>query len=366
MNTKRVGLAIGAALAATLTLSSCAANETPSSTGSSGSSQAAALSGQLNGVGSSAQSNAQDAWRKAFQTTNSGVTVNYDPQGSGAGRTAFIAGGADFAGSDSPLAAADLASTFKVCKAGTKGIDIPVYVSPIALVFNVSGVKTLNLDAATIAKIFKGTIKNWNDPAIKALNAGETFPNLAIDPVHRSDKSGTTNNFTDYLNQVAPSIWTEAKNDVFPYNTGDGALKGSGVVSAVTNGKGTIGYVDNSSAGKLDVAKVKVGTTYVAPTAAGASKIAETSPLAAGDSANDIIVKINRTTTDATEYPITLVSNFIACQTYTDSAKGALVAAYAKYVTSADGQQAAASSAGSAPMTGALLTKAEAAAASIK
>jgi phosphate transport system substrate-binding protein len=364
----RAGLAIGTALTAMIALSSCASNETGSTSGSSasGGASSTSYSGTLNGVGSSAQSNAQTAWEKGFQTANTSATVNYDPQGSGAGRTAFESGGADFAGSDSALPAAELSGDFKMCKAGTKGIDIPVYISPVALVYNLTGVTDLQLDAPTLAKIFSGKITTWNDSAITALNPDAKLPSTAITPVYRSDKSGTTANFTDYLHQAAPSVWTAESADAFPYTTGEGAAKGSGVVSAVTAGKGSIGYVDNSSAGTLSVAKIKVGSSYVAPSAAVASKTAETSPLDTTHTGNDVVVKINRLTTDSSEYPITLVSYMIACQTYADSAKGALVAGYAQYLTSTAGQQAAADSAKSAPMTGTLLAKAEAAAKTIK
>jgi phosphate transport system substrate-binding protein len=364
----RAGLAIGTALTAMIALSSCASNEAApgNSSSASGSASSTTYSGTLNGVGSSAQSNAQTAWAKGFQTTNSGVTVNYNPSGSGAGRTAFEGGGAQFAGSDSALPAAELSGDFKLCKAGTKGIDIPVYISPVALVYNLAGVKDLQLDAPTLAKIFSGKIKTWNDSAIKALNPDATLPSSAITPVYRSDKSGTTANFTDYLHQSAASDWTAESADAFPYKTGEGAAKGSGVVAAVTAGKGTIGYVDNSSAGTLSVAKIKVGSSYVAPSAAVASKTAETSPLDTTHTGNDVVVKINRTTTDSGEYPITLVSYLIACQTYSDPTVGTLVSGYAQYLTSTDGQQAAADSAKSAPMTGTLLAKAEAAAKTIK
>ena len=211
-----------------------------------------------------------------------------------------------------------------------------------------------------------GTITKWNDPAIAALNKGASLPSTAINPVHRSDKSGTTNNFTDYLHTAAPSDWTAAAADVFPLKTGEGAAKGSGIVSAVTNGKGSIGYVDNSSAGTLAVAKIKVGSSYVAPSAQVASASAENSPLDTTHTGNDVVVKVNRKPSDAGQYPITLVSYLIACQQYQDSAKGALVKAYAQYLTSSQGQSDAASSAKSAPMTGSLLSKAEAAAAAIK
>jgi phosphate transport system substrate-binding protein len=364
----RAGLAIGTALTAMIALSSCASNEPPASSGggSSSSSGSASLSGTLNGVGSSAQSNAQTAWTKGFQTSNSGVTINYDPQGSGAGREAFIGGGADFAGSDSALKSEELSQTFSLCKSGTKGIDIPVYVSPVALVYNLDGVDTLNLDASTIAKIFSGKITKWNDAAIAKLNKDAKLPSTNITPVYRSDASGTTTNFTDYLHTAAPSDWTKDPGDAFPYKTGEGAAKGSGIVAAVTAGKGSIGYVDNSSAGDLKVAGIAVGSDFVKPSAEVASAAAEAATVDTSREKNDTVVAINRKPTDAKQYPITLVSYLIACQSYNDSTKGALVAAYAKYITSDAGQQAAADSAKSAPLTGKIASDAQAAAATIK
>ena len=362
----RTGLAIGTALTAMIALSSCASNEPAGNSGSGGTSAGASLSGTLNGVGSSAQSNAQTAWTKGFQGTNSGVTINYDPSGSGAGREAFMGGGADFAGSDSALKAEELSGTFAACKSGTKGIDIPVYVSPIALVYNLEGVDTLNLDASTLAKIFSGTITKWNDSAIAKLNPDAKLPSTNITPVYRSDSSGTTTNFTDYLHQAAPSDWTNEPGDAFPYKTGEGAAKGSGIVAAVTAGKGSIGYVDNSSAGSLSVAGIKVGSDSVKPSAEVASAAAEAAEVDTSREANDTVVSINRKPTEATQYPITLVSYLITCQTYKDTAKGSLVSAYATYITSDEGQKAAADSAKSAPLTGKIASAAQAAAKTVK
>ncbi len=365
----RTGLAIGTALSAMIALSSCASNEpaAPAAGGggdaSSGSSSAPA-SGTLNGVGSSAQSNAQTAWTKGFQTTNSGATINYDPQGSGAGREAFASGGSDFAGSDSALKDEELAGSFGLCQG--KGIDIPVYVSPIALVYNLDGVDTLNLDAPVLAKIFSGKITKWNDPAVAKLNPDAKLPGSNITPVYRSDSSGTTTNFTDYLHTAAPSDWTKEPGDAFPYKTGEGAAKGSGIVAAVTAGKGSIGYVDNSSAGELTTAGIAVGSDYVKPSAEVASAAAEAAEVDTAREKNDTVVAINRKPTDKSQYPITLVSYLIACQQYKDTQKGALVAAYAKYITSEEGQKAAADSAKSAPLTGEIASAAPAAAAPVK
>lgn len=368
LNHLRAGLAVGTALTAMIALSSCASNEpaTPVSGGAGGSSASAdtSLDGTLNGVGSSAQSNAQTAWTKGFNADQSGVTINYDPQGSGAGREAFSGGGADFAGSDSALKDEELSGSFGLCQG--KGIDIPVYVSPIALVYNLDGVDTLNLDASTLAKIFSGKITKWNDAAITKLNPDAKLPSTNITPVYRSDSSGTTTNFTDYMHTAAPSDWTKEPGDAFPYKTGEGAAKGSGVVASVTAGKGSIGYVDNSSAGSLSVAGIAVGSDFVKPSADVASAAAEAAEVDSSREANDTVVAINRKPTEKTQYPVTLVSYLIACQQYKDAAKGTLVKAYAQYITSDEGQKAAADSAKSAALSGDLASKAQAAAATIK
>jgi phosphate transport system substrate-binding protein len=348
---------LGLAVVGTLALSSCAANESAPATADSTASAGPSLSGTLNGAGSSAQGSAQEAWIAAFQTANPDVTVNYDPTGSGAGRETFIGGGSDWAGSDSALSDDELAGDFTSCAAGSKAIDLPTYISPIAVIFNVEGVDDLNLDAATLAGIFKGTITTWNDPTIAALNSGVTLPSTAITAVHRSDDSGTTKNFTDYLNKVAPEVWDQKAADTFPYQTGEGAQGTSGVVDAVTNGTGTIGYADASKAGDLGVAKVKVGDEFVSYTAEAAAAVVNDSPLVDGRADNDIAVALDRTTTDPTHYPLVLVSYSIVCQEYADADQAALVKAYVGYITSDEGQQEAAKSAGAAPLSSELAGK---------
>ncbi len=349
--------------AVALALTGCATNETGTND-SSGSTSS--LSGTLTGTGASSQGSAQEAWIAAFQTANNAVTVNYSPDGSGAGRKAFIAGGADFAGSDSALSDDELASTFTACAAGTSPVEFPAYISPIAVVFKVEGVTSLNLDADTLAKIFSGAITTWNDPAITALNPDASLPDATITAVHRSDDSGTTKNFTDYLHTVAPTAWDQDPADAFPFTTGEGAKGTSGVIDAVTNGTNTIGYADLSKAGSLAVASIKVGDSFVVPTAEGGAAVVNDSPVVEGRGAGDIAIKINRSTTDSTHYPLVLVSYLIGCEQYSDSAKGALVKAYFDYVTSADGQATAATAAGSAPLSADLSAKVAAVVATIK
>lgn len=362
MNITRFGrpmAAIAIAATAAIALSSCAANEeaAPEST----------LTGTLVGAGASSQGSAQEAWIAAFQTANPGVTITYDPTGSGAGRETFIAGGSNFAGSDSYLKDEELAGTFAACAPGTLPFEVPAYISPIAVIFNLDGVDELNLDATTIAGIFKGTITVWNDPAIVALNPDAKLPAEAITAVHRSDDSGTTKNFSDYLLQNAPQVWDIAKaEDPFPYQTGEGAQGTSGVVDAVKNGSGTIGYADASKAGSLGIAKIKVGDKFISYTPEAAAALVATGKGVDGRDATDMAVKIDRTTTDSSVYPIALVSYLIGCNEYAEAGVADLVKPYFEYILSAQGQDDAAANAGSAPLTREVADKALAIIANVK
>lgn len=349
-NFSRVGSIAAIAVTATILLSSCAANEAPPK--ASGSSVAASkLTGTLNGIGSSAQQAAETAWQAGFQTANPDVTVNYDPQGSGAGRTNFISGAADFAGSDAAMKDTELATVSPLCKPGTKAIDLPVYISPIAIAYNVDGLKDLKLDAATIAGIFKGTITKWNDSAIKSLNSGASLPDAAITVVHRSDDSGTTQNFTEYLSANAPTVWDKPAAQTFPYPVGDAAKGTPGVADAVKGATNSITYIDESGATGLSIAKLKVGDSFVTISASGAADVVAKSPVATGRADNDLAIAIDRKNTDKNAWPMVLVSYMIVCNTYADADKGALVKAYATYAASSDGQAAAAKQAGSAPLS---------------
>lgn len=340
----RLGNVVAIAVIGTIVLSSCSANENSRTATQE-------ISGELNGAGATSQGSASDAWIAAFQTEHPAVTINYSPDGSGAGRKAFISGGAAFAGSDSALSAEELAGNFVMCKPKTTPVDLPVYISPIALIFNIDGVKKLNLDSAAIAKVFRGDITKWNDPQIAALNPTATLPATPITEVHRSDDSGTTKNFTDYLAKTAPEAWDAKPSDTFPYQVGEAAQGTSGVVDAVTNGKNTIGYADASRAGSLGVAALKVGEQFVDFSAQAAALVVSGSPRVEGRGANDIAISLDRTTTDSSHYPLVLVSYLITCQEYADAKIGALVKAYAGYVASPAGQAKAAKSAGAAPLS---------------
>jgi phosphate transport system substrate-binding protein len=344
----KVALPLAATLVLGLALTGCgAANESGATAAQS---DGPTLSGTLDGAGSSAQEAVQGAWQSGFQTAHPDVTVNYDPVGSGGGREQFLAGGVDFAGSDSYLDDDELAASKEVCN-GATAIEVPDYVSPIALVYNQEGVDDLRLSATTVAGIFDGKITTWDDDAIKAENPDADLPGDRIVPVHRSDDSGTTDNFTQYLSAAGEGAWTHEPDGLWPVKSGEGAQGTSGVIEAVTNGKGTIGYADESQAGDLSVASIKVGDAYVAPAADAASKVVDVSPRVEGRAENDLAIDVDRTTTEAGAYPLVLVSYVIACPTYDDAAKADLVKSYLTYVLGTTGQKAAAEAAGSAPLS---------------
>ena len=360
---RRIAVPSIAALTLGITLSACsAANESGSKASSSdtGSSDAAELSGDLSGAGASSQEKAQEAWATGFQGVNSNVTVNYDPLGSGDGRKQFIAKGVSFAGSDSALNddEGELTAAKERC-GGTDPIEVPAYVSPIAVIYKLDGVKDLQLSAKTIAGIFDNKITKWNDSAIADENPDADLPSTAITPVHRSDDSGTTKNFTDYLGKAGEGAWKYEAADAFP-TKGEAAEGTSGVVSAVTGGNGTIGYADASQAGELGEVKVKVGDEYTAPSAEGAAQVVAKSPAAKDRSDVDMAVDLDRTTTEAGSYPVVLLSYLIACQTYDDASEANLVKAYLEYAISSDGQAAAKKNAGSAELDPAVADKAKA------
>ena len=348
-----------AALALAMGLSACAAgNEGGDATNTSATVEG--LSGTLDGAGASSQEAAQASWQAGFQTANPEVTVNYDPVGSGGGREQFISGGVDFAGSDAYLddEEGELSGAKERCD-NQDPIEIPNYVSPIAVIYNIEGVDNLQLSGTTLAEIFTGEITKWNDPKIAEDNPDADLPAAPITAVHRADDSGTTDNFTAYLETAAPDVWTHGEVGEWPIRHGEAAPQTSGVISAVTNGTNTIGYADASQAGDLGVASVKVGEEYVEPSAEAAAKVLEVSPRVEGRSEVDMAFDLDRATTESGAYPIVLASYLIACQTYEDQKTADLVKGYLSYIISDEGQATAAEDAGAAPLSPSLQEEAQ-------
>ncbi len=304
------------------------ATTTDNSSSSDSTSKSTPISGNFSGAGASSQQAAVEAWIAGFQGTNPEAKIAYNPSGSGAGVQTFLTGATAWAGSDKALADDEVEQSKSVCTEGT-AFDVPVYISPIAVVFNLKGVsdagKHINMDAATIAKIFDGKITKWNDPAIADQNKDLKLPDTAITVVHRSDKSGTTQNFVSYFKDVTPDNWTYDLSENWPNEVGQGAKGTSGVISTVKQADGTIGYADFSQVGDLGTVAVKVGDKY-----------------------NEISAEAEGA------YPIVLVSYDIVCPAYKDTKQAEFAKAWLTYVTSDEGQKAAQDAAGTAPLPSSL------------
>lgn len=358
MKTTRPAGAVLTAAAMTLALAACTpTNEQPTaSTPTSAAPQAtpADLSGNLQGAGASSQESAMDAWRAGFQAQHSSVTVGYDPVGSGGGIENFLAGAVSFAGTDGLLDADEYALAQQRCGGDMGAIHLPMYVSPVAVIFNIEGIDSLNMAPEVIARIFDGEITRWNDAAIAEANPGVALPDATITVIHRSDSSGTSENFTDYLEQAAGEAWPHEASKEFPETGAQrvGADGTSALVDNVMSTPNSIGYADASRAGSLGTVALLVGDAYVPFTPEAAANIVAASPLSAdANGESDLAFVIDRTTTDASAYPLTLVSYHVVCQQYDDPTERDLVTGFLSYVASPEGQQAAASAAGSAPLT---------------
>ncbi|MFJ8633751.1 phosphate ABC transporter substrate-binding protein PstS [Streptomyces sp. NPDC093568] len=337
-------LALGAlAVSGALALTACGSDDTGSSNGGDSSAPASAGSikcddakGQLLADGSSAQKNAIDAWVKQFSAACSGVQINYKGGGSGAGVTAFNQGTVAFAGSDSALKPEEITESKKTCTGG-QGIDLPMVGGAIALAYNVPGVDNLVLDAPTIAKIFSGKIKTWDDAAIKKLNPDATLPSTKIQAFHRSDESGTTDNFTKYLTAATPDNWKFEGGKAWTAPGGQAASGSSGVAQAVKQTAGAISYMEESYAKDLTSVAIATGAAQpVKPSSDSATAaIADAKVVGTG---KDLALQINYTTKAEGAYPITLVTYEIVCDKGNKPETLPTVKAFLTYIASEDGQ----------------------------
>ncbi len=277
VNRNKIGaLASVAALALALGLGACGSSSTSSSSSSTSSSSSA--SGTISGAGSTFAAPVYEQWASSL----SPLTVNYQAVGSGAGITSLASKTVDFGASDPPLKPADFAALEKV---GTP-VQVPMFLGAITVSYNLPGVKSgLKLEGKTIANIFLGKIKTWNDPEITALNPGVTLPSTAITVIHRSDSSGTTAGFTSFLAAVDSEFKSkvgEGKDVQWP--TGTGAKGNAGVAGAIQQTDGAVGYVEQAYAlqHNFTYASVKnaagnfVTPTLESTTAAGAKVVVPT------------------------------------------------------------------------------------------
>ena len=296
------------------------------------------LQAELNASGATFPQTFYEEVIASFTDANSGVTINYGGGGSGKGRQDLADQIVDWAGTDGVIKDADIAG-FK----GGEVLYFPTVVAPITVSFNVSGVDTLALSPATIAGIFQRTITNWNDPAIAADNPDATLPDLDITVVHRSDSSGTTGNFTKFLEKSvgtdAGGIWTLGTDSTIEWPADTQAGEGNiGVAQVISSTDGAIGYVDLSDAtdaGLTFAAIQNKAGEFVEATLEGASAAAE------GAEIKDNLTYSAIWAEGADAYPITAQTWIIAYKVQPDAAKAEALKAFLNYILT-DGQDLAA------------------------
>jgi phosphate transport system substrate-binding protein len=254
------GLAVCAVALAACSSSSSSSSSSSASTGSSSTASAssnASLSGTLNGSGSTFQTVFQESAIAAFRSVDPGITVNYGSGGSGKGRTDLASGVVNYAGSDSPIPATDV-PLFK----GKTVLYFPVIIGPITMAYNLTGVSSLKLTPTVIANIFDGKITKWNDSAITSINPGVSLPSMPITVAVRSDSSGTTQNFTLFLKDAVPSVWTLGSSST---------IKGLSFASVQNKTGAYIAPSPTSASAAADSATVATNLTFAAAWAPGAT-----------------------------------------------------------------------------------------------
>src|SRR5437870_4450568 len=285
----------------------------------------------VTGAGATFPLNMIEQWKSDFNKST-GVSIAYTGVGSGAGRTQLIAGTVDCAGSDVPAAATEVQQLND--KYGSF-VYIPEITGAISVQYNLPGVTNLKLSGATLAKIFSGKITTWNDPAVAADN-GSAGPNLPIQVFVRSDKSGTSGVFTDYLSKVDAADWTAGSTQTFPTDKGQIGKAGSdGVANAVKAASGGIGYAEHSFAVERQLGEVQVKNG--AGEFKGPDTAAVTQAIDAATANPDGTLTLNYTTSHAGVYPISTVSYFLV-PTKMDANKGDNLVAFLNYALGTGGQ----------------------------
>ncbi|OBA78501.1 phosphate ABC transporter substrate-binding protein PstS [Mycobacterium sp. 1164966.3] len=331
MKRKRPGAAVSSLVAAAIVLSGCSSSHatlayTAGAKVNCGGKQALAASG------STAQAHAMTRFINAYSKACSGQTLKYTANGSGTGISEFLSGKTDFAGSDTPLSGVQYAAAKQRC-GGADAWNLPVVFGPLAITYNLAAVDTLVLDAATLAKIFNGTITRWDDPALTALNA--SMPAEDIRVIYRSDASGTTYNFQSYLQAASGGAWNKGAGKTFDGGVGTGAAGNDGTSALVRTTEGAISYNELSfalrqglyaaeiktPASRRSLRPVRIGTDTVGKTITGAKTVGQ---------GNDLVLDISSfyNPSQPDVYPIVLATYEIVCSKYPNADDAQAVKAF--------------------------------------
>jgi phosphate transport system substrate-binding protein len=277
----------------------------------------------INGAGATFPYPIYSKWFDEYSRVDPSVRFNYQSIGSGGGQKQILEGTVDFGASDGPMSDQNLA------KAPAKLLHIPTVAGADVITYNLPGKPTLKLDGSTIAGIFLGEITKWNDPHLAASNPGVPLPDSDIVVVHRSDGSGTTYIFVDYLSSVSPE-WAKAvgRGTAVRWPTGLGAKGNEGVTGQVEQMPGAIGYVELAYAiqNKLPFASVKNSAgNYIAPSIPSVSAALETANIPA----DFRFSMVNPPGAEA--YPVAGATWLLVYQHQTDSKKGEKIDQFLKW-----------------------------------
>ncbi|HTB54829.1 MAG TPA: phosphate ABC transporter substrate-binding protein PstS, partial [Trebonia sp.] len=333
---KHVATVGGAVAVALLAACSSSSSSSSSSTGATSApaatSSSAAASGTLNGAGSTFQLTFQQAAISGYKSVASGVTVNYDGVGSGSGRADLYAGTVNYAGSDSTIPATEESKLN-----GKKVLYFPVLIGPIDVAYNLPGISNLKLSPKVISDIFQAKVTTWNASEIKSINPGVNLPSTPITLAVRSDSSGTTQNFTLFLQDAVGSAWALGSSSTVKWpSTAHAASGNGGVATTIKSTAGAIGYVDYSTAQASNLTAASVENK--------AGKFVAPSTTAASAAAAGVTVKPDLTfhavwaSTDPTAYPITYQSWDIVYAVQPNATDVSLLKGYLGFLLGQQGQ----------------------------
>jgi len=339
-----------------LALAACGGSSSSSDSGEAGSIAGVdCATGSIKASGSSAQKNAITEWINEYQTACEGATIEYSPSGSSAGIQDFINSQTSFAGSDAALNEEQAGQAATRCE-NNEAWNLPMVGGAIAVAYNVDGVDSLVLNGEVTAKIFDGQITQWNDPAIAALNSGVNLPDAPIAQYHRSDGSGTTQNFTAWLEASSNGAWTYGSGKDWKAPGGQGSKGSDGVASSLKSTPNSIGYIEESFVEQADAkaADIDNGSGPVPLTTESASKGIGTAQVVG--QGNNLALELDYATTESGAYPIVLVTYEITCSAGLPADQLSLTQSFLEY-TATSAAQGILGEIGYVPIPDDLLTK---------
>lgn len=291
--------------------------------------------GAMVGIGSSSSQYAIEAWRKAWNKSNSSVSVEFSPDGAAVGKQALFSGNAYFAALDAPLTSEEVSASKSAC--GPQGaFAVPAAVIPVAVTYNLGGIKGLKLDAQSLAGIFSGNIVRWNDQQIAGQNPDLALPDMRIVPVHASAESVLTSVFTAYLAREAPQSWAPGTSATLPDVDGGRTVeKSSALPKEIDDQAGSITFIDNSLIdSRFARATLKFGSTF-----ADLSKDAVKSAVTAGTTSSSAAgVSQTLGTGGDQSYPLAAIGYQAFCYEYPVPQLAALAKSWGDFVLSPFGQ----------------------------